>query len=122
MESKRLVKISWICITLVLGIIIYFNIHPIPTRIAANEAAVSYRRTMLAAAVIIYEYDTAPEIDVTSDISISDICEMSRFGAVADRRILYFDKISDLAARTDTPVDRKSVVGKECRSRWSPYH
>ena len=33
MESKRLVKISWICITLVLGIIIYFNIHPIPTLI-----------------------------------------------------------------------------------------
>ena len=33
MESKRLLKISWICITLFLGIIIYFNIHPIPTLI-----------------------------------------------------------------------------------------
>ena len=33
MESKRLLKISWICLTLFLGIIIYFNIHPIPTLI-----------------------------------------------------------------------------------------
>ena len=30
--------------------------------------------------------------------------------------------VSSLQEAIDKFIDRKSRVGKECRSRWSPYH
>ena len=55
-----------------------------------------------------------------------------RLESALNRYKLIADKLGDDAAHADAALvahlestislDRKSVVGKECRSRWSPYH
>ena len=35
---------------------------------------------------------------------------------------LYVDSYNDLANKTNNERSEERRVGKECRSRWSPYH
>ena len=43
-------------------------------------------------------------------------------GAAVGRAVGDFVGILVTGCLVGDSVDRKSVVGKECRSRWSPYH
>src|SRR2546429_4795406 len=62
--------------------------------------------------------------DWSSDVCSSDLAADVRSGATLDKLMTMRAQIA-LADRETRAIDERSEerrVGKECRSRWSPYH
>ena len=64
---------------------------------------------MLLYSVVVNEHDAAANVAVLADIAVAHICQMRDLGAVVDRGIFDFNKITDAAVFADALAGNSMV-------------
>ena len=83
--------------------------------IAADEGSIFNDGAVFVFAVVIHKHDAASQIDIRTDIAVSDIGQVGNLAVCADGGVFHFHEIADFHAVGDAAVRAEMGV-------WSDVH